>query len=205
MVEHHIKPWLYLFAKPGFVEDKDGFELSKKLLFSYLKSPIVAKAFGNNEHIISTVSGFVTNYVLIYAESIVFFKRKTKWNFDVSSNNAHKGTNYGMKSHAAAVRPCHTLNNAGKALTLQGVLRINDIENAVTQNLTKKSFWSNLSTANYVTDYADGILHAVMDRMHKYQCIPISASKWQVFYTDHYAGQWEQLDSNSPIPKFRRI
>jgi hypothetical protein len=73
MVEHCSKSWLYSFTKPGCVEDEDEFELSKKLLFSYLKSPIVAKAFGHNEHIIRTVSGFVTNYVLIYAESILFF------------------------------------------------------------------------------------------------------------------------------------
>eukprot|EP00957_Ditylum_brightwellii_P028055 2118597-Ditylum_brightwellii.AAC.1 len=110
-----------------------------------------------------------------------------------------------MKSHAAVIRPYHTLDNACKALTLQGVLRINDIENTVTQSLTKKSLWSILPTANYFTNYANGILHMVMDRMHKYQCIPISASKWQVCYTDHYAGQWEQLDSNGPIPKFGRI
>eukprot|EP00957_Ditylum_brightwellii_P135544 10334910-Ditylum_brightwellii.AAC.1 len=69
----------------------------------------------------------------------------------------------------------------------------------------KKSLWNNIPTANYGTDYADGILHNVMDRMHKYQCIPISQSRWQVLYTDHYAGQWEQLGSNIPIPKFRRI
>eukprot|EP00957_Ditylum_brightwellii_P207643 15353891-Ditylum_brightwellii.AAC.1 len=66
---------------PGFVEDKDEFELSKKLLFSYIKSPIISK-------------------------------RKTKQHFDVSSNDAHKGTSFGMKSHAAAIRPCHTLDNA---------------------------------------------------------------------------------------------
>eukprot|EP00957_Ditylum_brightwellii_P036684 2778425-Ditylum_brightwellii.AAC.1 len=71
-----------------------------------------------------------------------------------------------MKSHAAAVRPCHTLNNAGKALTLKGVLRINDIKNTVTLSLTMKSLWSNVPTANYVTDYADEILHTVMDRVH---------------------------------------
>eukprot|EP00957_Ditylum_brightwellii_P153495 11681772-Ditylum_brightwellii.AAC.1 len=110
-----------------------------------------------------------------------------------------------MKSHAAAVRPCYTLDNAPKALTLQGVLRIDGIQNAVTQSLAKNSLWSNLPTANYVTDCADGILHNIMDRMHKYQCIPILPSKWQVLYMDHYAGQWEQLGSNSPIPKLRRI
>ena len=78
MVEHRIKSWLYLFTKPGFVEDKDEFEFSKKLLFSYLKSPIVAKGFGYNEYNIRTVSGFVTNYILIYAESIVFFQEEDK-------------------------------------------------------------------------------------------------------------------------------
>ena len=31
MIEHHIKSWMYLFTKPGFVEDEDEFELSKKL------------------------------------------------------------------------------------------------------------------------------------------------------------------------------
>eukprot|EP00957_Ditylum_brightwellii_P082723 6289985-Ditylum_brightwellii.AAC.1 len=89
MVEHHMKSWLYLFTKPDFVEDKDEFELSKKSLFSYLKSPIIAKAFGHNERIIRTVEN-------------TFLKRKTEQHFDVSSNNAHKGTNYGMKLHAAA-------------------------------------------------------------------------------------------------------
>eukprot|EP00957_Ditylum_brightwellii_P046090 3496563-Ditylum_brightwellii.AAC.1 len=82
-----------------------------------------------------------------------------------------------MKSHATTVRPYQKPDSAGKVLTLQGVLRINDIENTATQTLIQKSFWSNLPTANYVTEYADGILHTVMDRIHKYQCIPISSRK----------------------------
>eukprot|EP00957_Ditylum_brightwellii_P110196 8405469-Ditylum_brightwellii.AAC.1 len=59
--------------------------------------------------------------------------------YDVSSNNAHEGTNYGFKSHSAAVRPCQKLDSTGKALTLQGVLKVNDIEHEALRGFTVKS------------------------------------------------------------------
>ena len=52
------------------------FELSKKLLFSYLRSSTVARVFDSNDHIIRTVLDFVTNYVLVYTENIAFLNGK---------------------------------------------------------------------------------------------------------------------------------
>eukprot|EP00957_Ditylum_brightwellii_P199371 15196669-Ditylum_brightwellii.AAC.1 len=43
VVESRIKSWLYSFTKPGYVEDEMEFELSKKSLFSYLRSSTVAR------------------------------------------------------------------------------------------------------------------------------------------------------------------
>eukprot|EP00957_Ditylum_brightwellii_P032129 2436228-Ditylum_brightwellii.AAC.1 len=48
------------------------FELSKKLLFSHLRSSAVARVFDNIDHI------------------------KGHRHYDVLSNNDHKGTNYGF-------------------------------------------------------------------------------------------------------------
>ena len=181
------------------------FELSKKLLLSYLRSSTVARVFDSNDHIIRTVLDFVTNYVLVYTESIAFYKQKGHRHYDVSSNNAHKGTNYGLKSHSAAVKPCQKLDSAGKALTLQGVLKVNDIEHAASRDFTVKSLWSQLPTANHVTELADGILHTTMSRIDKYTCVSVGPRKWQVFYTDHYATEFEADDLNCSIPRFRRI
>ena len=52
VIESRIKSWLYSFTKPGYVEDEMEYEVSKKLLFSYLRSSTVARVFDNNHHII---------------------------------------------------------------------------------------------------------------------------------------------------------
>ena len=205
VIESRIKSWLYSFTKPGYVEDEMEYELSKKLLFSYLRSSTVARVFDSNDNLIRTVLDFVTNYVLVYTDNIAYFKRKAHRHYDVSSNNAHEGTNYGLKSHSASVKPCQKLDSAGKSLTLQGVLKVNDIESAALRDFTVKSLWSQLPTANHVTELADGILHSTMSRIDEYTCVSVGARKWQVFYTDHYATEFEADDLNCPIPRFRRI
>jgi hypothetical protein len=82
---------------------------------------------------------------------------------------------------------------------------VNDIESAALRDFTVKSLWSQLPTANHVTELADGTLHITISRIDKYTCVSIGPRKWQVFYTDHYATEFEADDLNCPIPRFNRI
>jgi hypothetical protein len=187
------------------VEDEMEFELSKKLLLSYLRSSTVARVFDSNDHIVRTVLDFVTKHVLVYTESIAFYKQKGHRHYDVSSNNAHEGTNYGLKFHSDAVKPCQKLDSAGKALTLQGVLKVNDIEHEASCDFTVKSLWSQVATTNHVTELADGILHTTMSKIDKCTCISIGPRRWQVLYTNHYASEFAADDLNCPIQRFHKI
>ena len=206
IVTSTIKTWLYSFTREGYVENKDEMELSKKLLFAYLKSSTVRKVFNNHDYLINNLIEFCHDYVFIYAESIFFMYRKSQRHFNVSTNNPHEGTNFGAKAHAASVKPCHTIDNAGRSLSLQGELKVHSIESQVAKDVSEKCLWSNLPTSGYLTTYAEGIVHSIFERIPNYQCQFVSRFKWYVKH--NVCSSIEDIRTveniNCPIPRFRR-
>ena len=99
---------------PGGVKSKDKYSLSKELLFAYLASPEVLDACDGQQYVIDQVSDFVKNYVIIYDQVFLFYKKKYLRYFNVKTSSGHEGTNFGIKEHAAAVLPSHKIDVAGK-------------------------------------------------------------------------------------------
>jgi hypothetical protein len=72
----------------------------------------VKEACDGQQYVIDQVSNFIKNYVIVYGQVFLFFKKKYLCYFNVKTSSAHKGTNFGIKEHAAAVLPSHKIDVA---------------------------------------------------------------------------------------------
>eukprot|EP00957_Ditylum_brightwellii_P030864 2338708-Ditylum_brightwellii.AAC.1 len=112
---------------------------------------------------LSKKSTFLFEKFYYCKKSITFYKQKGRRYYDEST----------------VVKPYQKLDSAGETFTLQGVLKVNDIEQEASRDFTVKSLWSQLPTVNHETELADGILHTTMSRIDKYICVSIGPRKWQ--------------------------
>jgi hypothetical protein len=84
---------------PAMVETEEEYELSKRMLISYVTGKVGMESCNRHQHILSSKSPkFITEYFIVYDEFFLFYKRKHIRHFDVSTNSAHEGTNLGMRS-----------------------------------------------------------------------------------------------------------
>lgn len=125
--------WLYSFMRPGYCETGEEYQVSKKFLFAWLKSRQVLDLLGL--HDASTCRDWVRS-VLTHENEFLFYQRKMIRTYHQITNSAHEGTNFGIKSHAASVRPCNTLFKAGQALSLQGELKMNLFKHDAARKVT---------------------------------------------------------------------
>jgi hypothetical protein len=118
LFKKRVKDWCYSWMTPGGVESDDEHTISKQLLFAYLASPEVLDACDGQQYIIDQVSEFLRNYVILYNQVFLFFKKKYLRYFNVKMSSAHEGKNFGIKEHSAAVLPSHKTDVAGQKLSL---------------------------------------------------------------------------------------
>jgi hypothetical protein len=104
-----------------------------------LASKEVLDACGGQQYVIDQVSGFVINYVIIYDEVFLFYKKKFLRHVDVKTSSAHEGTNFGIKEHAAAVLPSHKINVAAAKLSLQSSMKGTQLESELTYMASSQS------------------------------------------------------------------
>jgi hypothetical protein len=209
LFKKRVKDWCYSWMTPGGVESEDEYSVSKNLLFAYLASPEVLDACDGQQYIIDQVTDFVKNYVIVYDEVFLFFKKKYLRYFNVKTSSAHEGTNFGIKEHAAAVLPSHKIDVAGRNLSLQASLKGAQMESESTYMASSQSLWSQSPTANHVTTLAESILSRVSARSHDYSVRRTAIDSWEVHYVGHddYSLETdrERSKQNSPIPIFTRI
>jgi hypothetical protein len=201
-----VKSWLFSFMSEGGVEDEDEYELSKELLFAYLNSSTVLRVCDGSTHLVHRVKTFVRDYVIVYDQFFLYYKRKSHQHFNVASNSCHEGTNFGLKSHAASVRPSQNLDTAGRSLTLQGVLKVHQITDQANRSLQTKSLWSSLPTANHVTPYAESIIDGISKKGTSscYVCKQTGPVCWEVQYKE-LAPPVVLSPQKTPIPVFWRL
>jgi hypothetical protein len=174
---HRIKSWLYSFMRHGHIETYEEYVLSRKLIIVYLRSPSVWEACNRTDHILKSMLKFVNDHALLIINQVCVPRRLHIRHFDVTTNSAHEGTNFGMKNHTISVKPCHSMDSAGKALTLQGVLKVCEIEDYSAKGIVRNKLWSNLPTSDHLTDWADSILNSTMDRIDGYVINPLNSSE----------------------------
>eukprot|EP00978_Attheya_sp_CCMP212_P014408 scaffold36669_cov47-Attheya_sp.AAC.2 len=177
----HVKNWMYSFMRPNKVESKEEFELSKKLLFCYVSGEAATRACDGNKHILEQITTFIRDYFLIYDETFLFYLRMFIRHFNVSTNSAHEGTNFGLKNHAANVKPSHNLTNAAKAMTFQSNVKIMQVSEESTRNVLRENLHSIHPSRDNLTSIAVSILDNEFERIHCYEVKHVSKSCWQVF------------------------
>jgi hypothetical protein len=209
LFKRRVKDWCYSWMTPGSVESEEEYYVSKQLLFAYLASPEALAACDGQQYIIEQVADFVRNYVIVYDNVFLFYKKKFLRYFNVKTSSAHEGTNFGIKEHAAAVLPSHKIDVAGKKLSLQATLKGAQLESESTYMASSQSLWSHSPTANHVTNLAESIISRASARTHDYSSLRTTIDCWEV----HYIGNQDYtLDTDrkgskkhSPIPFFQRI
>ena len=195
--------------KKGGEEYEEEYKIKKKIQEEYLASPEVLDACDGQQYIIDQVSDFLRNYVIVYDQVFLFFKKKYLRYFNVKTSSAHEGTNFGIKEHAAAVLPSHKIHVAGQKLSLQSSMKGTQLESESTYTASSQSLWSQSPTANHVTTLAESILSRAIARTHDYSVRRTGIASWEV----HYVGQndysletdRQAIQKNSPLPIFTRI
>jgi hypothetical protein len=177
----HVKNWMYSFMRPGKVESKEEFELSKKLLFCYVSGEVAITACDGNKHILEQITTFIRDYFLIYDDTFLFYLRMFIRHFNVSTNSAHEGTNFGLKNHAANVKPCHNLTNGAKAMTFQSNVKIMQLSEESTRHILRDNLSSIHPSRNHLTSIAVSILDNEFGRIHCYDVNHVARNTWQVF------------------------
>jgi hypothetical protein len=119
----HIKSWCYLWITPFGCENEEEYTLSKELLFSYINSQEGLLACDGSSHAQSALDDWVRNHVIIKEKLYLFYPRRFRCYFDIKTSSAHEGTNYGLKSHATAVKPNQTMAHAAKNACLQSNMK----------------------------------------------------------------------------------
>jgi hypothetical protein len=137
----HVKDWIYSWMTPGGAESLEEYSFSKELLFAYVSSHEGLGACDGHHHIIAQITDFVRQYVIIYDNLFLFYKKKNIRYFNTKTSSAHEGTNYGIKEHAASVRPSQRLSVATRNLSLQSSMKASQMEAESTYAVSSTSLW----------------------------------------------------------------
>ena len=201
--------WLHSYAKAHCIESEEEYELSKNLFFAYLMTKMVVKNVGGKENA-NKIASFARDYVFVHSETkLLYYKRKHVRHYHVATNSAHEGTNFGIKSHAASLKPCQGLEKSAKALSLQGVLKSNSICQENFNNVVQKKLWTSTLFSKHLNNRSSSILTKVLGRCSLYLCKRVGVKEWEVVY-DYLSqasdddGDINKTGTNSPIPRFKR-
>ena len=214
----HITNWLFSFMRPGYCETQAEYELSKSLLYAFIRSPEVQKILCSSQNV-NQIDDWVRNIVLTKENQFLYYQRKHLRYYYQMTTSPHEGTNYGMKSHAARVRPSHTMLKSGRALSLQSTLKMGQLRHESTAAMCSNSLWANEWTSKHLTVKAESIIQQTLEKLKNYTVNRTSETTWQTFYmkTSENNNNTEEVAQNdtentngnntekwSPIPVFNR-
>jgi hypothetical protein len=153
---------------------------------------------------------FVRNHVIPHEKQHLAHLKKKLRCLDVKTSSCHKGTNFGMKHHAASIQPNQKTQTAGQNLVLQGSLKSCQIETDAACMASSKCLWSTSPTANHVVTLAESIL------CHSFTRVPLCSvnctghGRWEVLFAgaDDEIGDSDQRKPASkfaPVPNCARV
>lgn len=152
----------------NMIEDSDEYFTSRVLLFACMQSDEVLDSFEGNTSLVKRMETYIRDYILIYENHLLHYKCKHVRHFNVSTNSAHEGTNFGIKSHGVSVKPSPSMDRAAKALCLQASMKYNDIEAVINSHYMQNKTWSSLPTSQYGVQIAESILKNDMEWIQLY-------------------------------------
>jgi hypothetical protein len=98
--------------------------------------------------------------------------------------------------------PCHRLDRARKALTLQANLKMSAIAQECTMGVLQKRLWSASGTSDRVTTLAESVILSVLERTDEYIIARTSMTAWDVWFRQDVSMTGIR---SSAIPRFHRI
>jgi hypothetical protein len=126
----------------------------------------------------------------------------------MQSRVPHKGTNFGLKEHAAAVLPSQKNDVAAKNLFLQLSMKGAQLQSESTYMARSQSLWSESPTAHHLATLAESILSGTFPRAHHCMACRRALHSWEVHCVEDYDHALETdrnyVDKNSPMPNFMR-
>jgi hypothetical protein len=200
-VSHTIKRWINSWAWPGYCETQDEFDLSKGLLLLYLDSVNVKMVFGEAGS--TQIKSFIRNNVEPHEDFLCSFIHKSVFHLDTTSNTPHEGTNNGIKNCGGPALPQHTLDRSTEVLITQSKIKTAQTIVRLASKLSSKNLWSNLPTANFVTDLGEGLITAQWKERLHYTPRQVGQYKWLVRRTR--SKEAAPSPTQSLIPKFDRV
>ena len=150
------------------------------------------------------------HHVLKSESFFLYYPKMQRRTFFQSTTSPHEGTNFGIKAHAASVKPCHSVSQAGHALLLQGTLKMGWFLEDAIRGIIRKSLWSNSDTSNYLLPTGKSILQQSLKRMDQYQTRRTGEKMWNVLFKEQSQPIMLQglvLDGEEflPIPRFASV
>ena len=175
--------WLFSFSRPGYCENETEYTISKQLLYAFVRSTQARTILTTSQNV-RTVQEWLRNHVLIKDNQFLYFQRKHLRYYYQATTSPHEGTNHGIKSHAARVRPNQTMFKAGKALSMQSTLKIGEFNHDSSKAVFMNTTWSNSTTSKHIVTKAESLLQKAMHKSSNYDVKRNSFSSWQVFYNN---------------------
>ena len=182
-----------------------------------MNSSVVKEALGRDDSKYQCLLKYVQN-VITFEQEFLFVSQKNVCHFDIAHNSAHEGLNFGMKSHAASVKPNQGMLKSCEALTIQASIKAQMLDQDAAQNYSKKKNWSETPTSNYLTMQAESILNTIYKKKKNYITKRLSLREFEVHYQptkeDNESEQpleylihpnFDYFHAQSPVPFFKRI
>ena len=89
-VVRKIKQWMYSWMRPGYVESKEEYKISKLLLMQFVCSAAVLSAVGGHMYIVTAILRFLQGHVFVHESLYLHYLRHKLRHFDVSHGSAHE-------------------------------------------------------------------------------------------------------------------
>lgn len=159
-VQKMIHRFIYSLMKRGSVEDEEEYEVAKQVLFDFIKGPLVRQVCDGNQVFIQRIIEWLENNVLPHENLFLHFRRKGHRHFGVAHSSPHEGTNFGMKSHSAGVKPTMSMDKSASAMCLQSSMKSDELDEIAYNDYMKRDKkWSSLPTSQFLGRHAEGLTH----------------------------------------------
>ena len=92
--------WLYSLSRPRYCETLEEYELSKLLLYAFIRS-LEVQAILSTKQNVNTIDDWVHSNIVVKENGFLYYQRKHLRYYYQATTSPHEGTNHGIKSHAA--------------------------------------------------------------------------------------------------------
>ena len=112
-----------------------------------------------------------------------------------------------MKNHSIPVKANASMYTNAKAMGMQSKLKTAELDEEALKNVLKcNKLWSNLPTSEFLTPYAEGLMHSIIDRDGLYEAKRVGEREFEILCNVLMEPFLEiEEEKDCPVPKFSRL